>query len=371
MQSDVLGYYEVLGVNSKSSFEEIKTKYRDLAKFWHPDVNQSDEAMTKFQHISEAWNILSDENERLNYDLLSAVYAKDDYPELDNIVPFKSGDVDVRALNIHLVRANFFSFKSEKKFIVANYKNSVSEHMIAALKNWFLGWWHPKAFVNNIKALRENWKNPISEKDSLRVLVHNVVAYQKENNPEMAVASAVRVLEYADVDLQNILQRFITKQQLRVYRPYKWNLSILRRVQLGVPFVIGLLLILFGVQHSGVFLNKNTQNINYYQEIDYGGKKSGVNDLIVGKVLDIPVNKNDDSKLYHLKNDVKVMYGPSDEFDVLANAVEGETVRLTGVSPDRVWARIMINNGEMGFVRTKVLAKGKGNEIPYGSKIIE
>lgn len=371
MQGDVLGYYEVLGVNPRSNIEEIKTKYRDLAKFWHPDVNQEEGAMEKFQLISEAWNILGDEKERLNYDLLSRVYNKDGYPELENMVSFKSGEKDIRALNIHLVKANFINFKSERKFVVVNYNNAVSEHMMAALKNWLLGWWHIKAIAKNIKALKENWGHPVSVEDSLRVLVHNVVAYQKENKPELAVAVAVRALEYADLELQEILRKFIAKQQLRTSRPYRWSLLTLRSVQLAVPLIGLLILVLFLGKNYGGFVTKDTKNINYYQEIDYGGKSKGVNDLVVGKVLDIPVNKNDDSKLYHLKKSARVMYGPSDEFDVLANVVEGETIRLTGVTPDRVWARIMINNGEMGFVRTNVLAKGKGNGIPYGSKIIE
>ena len=371
MQNDVLGYYEILGVNPNSGVDEIKFKYRDLAKFWHPDVNQDENAVEKFQLVSKAWEVLSDENERFNYDLLSRVYSKDTYPELENMIPFKSGEKDVRALNVHLVCANFIGFKCEKKFIVANYKDAVSEQMFAALKNWILGWWHPKAFIKNISALKQNWKFPLSENDSLRILVHNVVAYQRENKPEMAVASAVRALEYADTNLQNVLQQFIIKQQVRISRPSKWNLSGLRRVQLYVPMIVGLMVILSLIYNYNGFIYKNMNNINYYQEIDYGGKASGVNDLVLGKVLDIPVNKNDETKLYHLKNNAKIMYGPGDEFDVLVNADEGTTVRLTGVSPDRVWARIMIDNGEMGFVKTKVLAKGISKKIPYGSKIVD
>ena len=42
-----------------------------------------------------------------------------------------------------------------------------------------------------------------------------------------------------------------------------------------------------------------------------------------------------------------------------------------GLTPDNVWARIMIDNGEMGFVRFKVIKQGRGDEIPFGSKIIE
>ena len=47
------------------------------------------------------------------------------------------------------------------------------------------------------------------------------------------------------------------------------------------------------------------------------------------------------------------------------------TVRLTGYSPDNVWARILIDNGEMGFVRMNILIKGIGKEVPFGSAVYE
>ena len=92
---------------------------------------------------------------------------------------------------------------------------------------------------------------------------------------------------------------------------------------------------------------------------------------MVGKVLNIPVDKKDMSRLYHLKENSEVMYGPGDDFDVLKNIKANTTVRLTGVTPDNVWSRIMIDNGEMGFVRTEKIVSGVGSEIPYGSKIFE
>ena len=63
------------------------------------------------------------------------------------------------------------------------------------------------------------------------------------------------------------------------------------------------------------------------------------------------------------------MYGPSDEFDVLATGKRGQTVRVTGYSPDEEWFRVMLDNGEMGFITKQNLKKGIGLEIPSGSKI--
>lgn len=63
-------YYEVLGVPKNASSDQIKKAYRELAKKYHPDMNPDNkqEAEEKFKEISEAYEILMDENKRAMYD---------------------------------------------------------------------------------------------------------------------------------------------------------------------------------------------------------------------------------------------------------------------------------------------------------------
>ena len=63
-------YYEVLGVDKKSSADEIKKAYRKLAKKYHPDLHPDDEsAHKKFTEINEAYEVLSDPEKRKKYDM--------------------------------------------------------------------------------------------------------------------------------------------------------------------------------------------------------------------------------------------------------------------------------------------------------------
>ncbi len=62
-------YYELLGIDKNATADEIKKAYRKKALQYHPDRNPGDkEAERKFKEISEAYEVLGDEQKKAMYD---------------------------------------------------------------------------------------------------------------------------------------------------------------------------------------------------------------------------------------------------------------------------------------------------------------
>ena len=69
-------YYKALGVPKTATAPEIKKSYRELARKWHPDANKgSTDAEERFKEITEAYNVLSDEKQRKEYDEARSMFG--------------------------------------------------------------------------------------------------------------------------------------------------------------------------------------------------------------------------------------------------------------------------------------------------------
>ncbi|MCS5693570.1 DnaJ domain-containing protein [Cyanobium sp. FGCU-6] len=63
-------YYATLGVERDSSAEDIRKAYRRLARRYHPDISSEDDAEAKFKEVNEAYQVLSDPEQKEAYDQL-------------------------------------------------------------------------------------------------------------------------------------------------------------------------------------------------------------------------------------------------------------------------------------------------------------
>lgn len=70
-------FYKVFGLDKTATKEDIKKRYRVLAKKYHPDINKNPDATQKMQEILEAYYILYDDEARIHYDIqYEKVYGK-------------------------------------------------------------------------------------------------------------------------------------------------------------------------------------------------------------------------------------------------------------------------------------------------------
>jgi len=61
-------YYKILGISKDSTQNEIKNQFRRLVKEWHPDKNPDPKTKEKMAEINKAYEVLSDKEQRRNYD---------------------------------------------------------------------------------------------------------------------------------------------------------------------------------------------------------------------------------------------------------------------------------------------------------------
>ena len=108
-------YYLLLGVTNKADAAEIKKSFYQLAKKHHPDMNKGNEE--KFKEINEAYEVLSDESKRREYDELRRVSSSENTYNSQNTSSY-NGYNTTKQQNPHAYGPN-----TEQKYYYYEVKN--------------------------------------------------------------------------------------------------------------------------------------------------------------------------------------------------------------------------------------------------------
>ncbi len=385
LTNDALGYYQILNVQATDDAGLIKKQYYQLAKYWHPDHNEAVNALEMFQKVSVAYDILKEPETRRQYDLLSAVYEAKDFPTLGSLKIYKNqagkDDAALRVLKQRLVKTDFKKAVVEERKDICNFREAASMVLNTSVANWLKGWWAPDGWKKTWNALKYNYHSVYAtDTDNLKLLVHNAVAYQQENDVQMAWIYANQATILAQVHgnfrLQSLLTEFIQapnfKPQKTVRLP-RWQAQELKYRQWLMPAVICALLIAGSIAAAAFsgglnFMNKSQ---SYYQEREFSNGALMSYDMIDAQIMKIDSDINSTEHLYHLRRACPIYYGPDDRYDQMTMGTENQTVRVVGWTGNKKWYKVVIDNGEMGFVHYSHLKKGMGNPVPPRSYVYQ
>ena len=105
--TDSKGYYAIFGVPENSSYKQIRHSYRRLARKYHPDRNSSTFAQDMIIRINAAFEVLSDETKRSEYDKMKFDTAPEPEPVYEPEPPRPNMDpLEIANQNLF---ADFFS----------------------------------------------------------------------------------------------------------------------------------------------------------------------------------------------------------------------------------------------------------------------
>lgn len=201
--------YSILGVQTDASDREIKIAYRRKAKQYHPDKNPNNEELMK--EINMAYEILSDENKRLEYDLMNNSQKTD----FSNIFKQFFDIHNLEKFN-YLIQL-FFNFNNSNtdsdidsvcSFVKSNYKDNTKQE-INNLVRLFINKEDNKQVVVIQTSMKEKYMNKVKMvripglDEAYIPLKETMITCEVDDNPDNDIVFLIKLINETEFRIIN------------------------------------------------------------------------------------------------------------------------------------------------------------------------
>ncbi|WP_313740668.1 DnaJ domain-containing protein [Pseudomonas sp.] len=256
-KADPKGYYSVLGLLPSATEAQIKTAYRRRAMDLHPDRNPGRDTTQQFQHLNDAYAVLSDPAARARYEAYLIKGGGSGHTASAAPTPIVcAGCAKISA------QPRVVVFPSVRSFLLVTVRKPIAGVFCsecahkAALKasavTWVLGWWSiPWGPLYSLQALATNLLGGTQPPlDNARMLGHQAYYFRATGRPDLAQSLAQHALEYCR-KIPNTLSKGGAAGEEKTRLTH--NLEALIR-QLGAPAEAKQLKNSWGLLHARFFV---------------------------------------------------------------------------------------------------------------------
>jgi hypothetical protein len=348
--ADPMGYYAVLGVGPLADADEIKAAYRQKAKILHPDLNPFDEARREFLAVVDAYQTLRDPESRRRYDAGGLQPGPagliDPYdPSPEPLTCSRCGKVSAqpRYILFHRVKSSPWSVRRQAVRGIFCRDCADRTAIRVSTLTWLQGWWSLTGPLHTVRALLTNLKGgemPLA--DNLWVLLHQARAFLARGDHLVAHALAEQAKAFAKSDAERRSIADIVRAAGSRIAPRLKN----RRLPWSYAPIIQALPLLALAVGSAVAIAA----VALRGQTDLVGAAITIHPAQAGETRHVAVEI------------LKVRQGPAATEPTVALLDRFTTVQVMDSTPDGEWARILTPSGITGYVPSRFLFGGAGDE---------